>query len=84
MRVRDCQKCKYYRDFITREYRGYDRKEVRHHYGWCHKYKKRCTDICRCDVPAVKAGQTIMDGVQAKMIGRTKRAGRAIWEGAGA
>ena len=70
MRVRECRKCKYYRDFITVERWGYDRKERRHHYGWCHKHRKRCTDVRNCDSPAAKAGQTIMSGLQWKRAGR--------------
>ena len=69
MLVKDCRKCRHYRNFVTRELRGHDRHEVLHHYGWCRKHKKRCTDVRRCDFINVKAGQTIMDGVQAMKAG---------------
>jgi len=64
LRVRDCRKCRHYRERYTVEYRyGLERSEYKHPYGFCQKHRKRCADVLRCDSPTEKMGQTIMDDI---------------------
>lgn len=51
MRVKDCEKCKYFKRCVwSTSYKpaGYHRIGVSHAYGYCEKYKQRCLEVKKC------------------------------------